>query len=108
MRGQTKVAEICTVDPSVFNLTAGDFEAARQLGEFMKALAPQAAEQTAMFGPGDNQGFSGIPVRFIFYTNGNATATTILKELRHEAIPASTFEVPAGFTKETMGMGMRP
>ena len=102
MRGEEKVVEICTVDPKDAGVTAADFEIAKQLADFMKTLAPQAPTQNLTIGSAE-QGFSGIPVRHILYSNGKVTATMEIKEFRHEAIPAATFDLPAGFTKQTMG-----
>ena len=103
MRGQEKVAEICTVDPKEFGLTPSDFDIAKQLADFVKSIAPQVANQAVMFGTATEQGFSGIPVRHISYSGGKVTSTIELKEFRREAFPASNFDVPAGFTKQTMG-----
>ena len=103
LRGQEKVADLCTVDPRDFGLTAADFDIAKQLAEFLKTLAPQSADQLFMAATPEEQGFSGFPVRQILYANGKVTATIELREFRRETFPASNFEVPAGFTKQNMG-----
>jgi hypothetical protein len=103
-RGQEKVSEVCTVDPKVFGLTPADFEAARQLAEFMKTLAPQAADQGLAYGTPEEQGFPGMAVRRISYNGGKATSTSEIKEFRRETFSASTFAVPSGFTKQNLGM----
>ena len=36
--------------------------------------------------------------------NGKPASVREVKEFRRETFPASTFEVPAGFTKQAMGM----
>jgi hypothetical protein len=103
-RGNEKVSEVCTVDPKEFGLTAADFEVAKQLAEFMKSLIPQGADQMFTLGTPEGQGFSGIPVRQTSFTNGKPASVREIKEFRRETFPASTFEVPAGFTKQAMGM----
>jgi hypothetical protein len=105
--GQQKTSEVCTVDPKDLGLTAADFEVGRQLAEFMKTLAPAAADRLMTIGKAEEQGFSGVPVRQISYQNGQVDSTLELTEVRHTSFPASTFEVPAGFTKEAIGPGAR-
>ncbi len=100
--GQQKTAEICTVDPKEFGLTAADFDVARQFAEFMKSLMPEGADRLLVNGTPDAQGFSGIPVRRISFRNGAVESTSEMTEFRREAFPASTFDVPAGFRKEAM------
>ena len=49
------------------------------------------------------QGFSGVPVRRTTFVDGKATSTSEIKEFRRAAIPASAWEVPAGFKRQEMG-----
>jgi hypothetical protein len=106
LKGQEKVAEVCTVDPGEFGLTPADFNVAIQLSEFIRTLMPQAADHVAVYGTPQDQGFSGIPVRRNSYANGRATSVSEVKEFRRESFPSSIFEVPAGFTQKPM-MGLR-
>jgi hypothetical protein len=105
--GAQKTAEVCAVDPKDLGLTPADFDIARQLAEFMKSLAPGAADRILTFGKAEEQGFAGVPVRHISYQNGQVDSTTELSEVKHTAFPASTFEVPAGFHKEALVPGQR-
>jgi hypothetical protein len=100
--GQQKTAEVCTVDPKEFGLTATDFDVAKQLAEFMKSMIPGAADRIFMNGSVQEQGFSGIPVRRASYSNGAVDSVSEIVEVRHEAIPVSTFDPPAGFRKEAL------
>jgi hypothetical protein len=95
-----KVVEICTVEPKALGLTPADFEVAKQLAEFMKSLMPQMAEQITVNGTQAEQGFSGIPIRRSTISNGKVTSTSELKEIRREPIPASAWQVPAGYKRE--------
>jgi hypothetical protein len=104
--GGQKTSEVCTVEPSALNLSPSDFDAARQLAEFMKSLVPQMAEGMMLNGTADAQGYNGVPVRRTTFRNGAVDTVSEITEIRHEAIPASTWEAPAGFRKEAMpGMG---
>jgi hypothetical protein len=104
--GGQKTSEVCTVEPSALNLQASDFEASRQLAEFMKSLMPQMADGVTLFATTEAQGFSGVPVRRTTFRNGAVESVAEITEIRREAIPASTWDVPAGFRREAMpGMG---
>jgi Domain of unknown function (DUF4412) len=105
--GQQKTDEVCTVDPKEFGLTPADFEPVHQLADFMKTLVPAAGSQLLFNGTADDQGFTGVPVRHISYQNGTAASTTEVTDVRHLTFPASTFEVPAGFSKEAFAGGRR-
>ena len=105
-RGQEKVSEVCTVDPKEFGLTASDFDVAKQMAEFYKALVPQGfAQQQFIINPGapEQQGFPGVPVRRTTFENGKVSSVTDIKEFRRQSFPTSTFDVPAGFTKQAFG-----
>jgi uncharacterized protein DUF4412 len=99
-QGTQKVSEICTVDPKVLGISPADFEVAKHLADFLKGFLPQAANQILVAGTPADQGFSGIPVRRTTFENGKPETVSEIKEVRHEAIPASTFEVPTGFKRE--------
>jgi len=46
---------------------------------------------------------NGYPVRVRTYTNGKQAATEqVLKSWKEESVPASTFEIPAGYKKQEM------
>jgi hypothetical protein len=102
-RGSEKVLELCTVEPGALGLTPADFEAARQLAEFMKSLMPQMADQIATVGTPAEQGFAGYPIRRSHFSNGKVTSVSELKEIKREAIPASAWQAPAGFKRENPG-----
>jgi hypothetical protein len=99
-QGAEKVIEICAVDPKDFGVTPADFEIAKHLAEFLAGFIPQAANQIVVAGTTADQGFNGIPVRRTTIVNGKPDTVSEIKELRREAIPASVFEVPAGFRRE--------
>ena len=99
-RGQDHIVDICTVDPKALGLTPGDFEVAKQLAEFMKSLMPQLADEIALNGTPEAQGFSGYPIKRTSYSNGKVSSVSELKEIKREPIPASAWQVPAGFKRE--------
>lgn len=96
-----KTMEVCTVDPKEFGLTAADFEIARQLSEFMMSMLPQM-QAPFVNGTAKAEGFSGVPVRRTSFRNGTVESVMEITETRRQSFPAATFEVPAGFSRESM------
>jgi hypothetical protein len=105
--GGQKTTEVCTVDPKEFGMAAADFEAARQLSQFMKSMLPNSTESVFVNGTAQDQGFSGVPVRRTSFRNGAVESVTEITETRRQAFPATTFDAPAGFRKEAMPGGAR-
>jgi hypothetical protein len=103
MRAAEKVVELCAVEPKALGLTPADFEVAKQLAEFMKSIVPQMADQIALNGTPAEQGYSGFPIRRSNFSNGKVTSVSELKEIKREAIPASAWQAPAGFKRESFG-----
>ena len=100
MRGQEKVAELCTVDPTALGLAVSDFDVMKHFAEFMKSLVPQMAEQISVIGSEANQGYSGFPVRRTTFASGQTQSVSELKEIARGAIPATAWQAPAGFKRE--------
>ena len=97
---QQKTVEVCAADPKTFNLSPADFDIARQLTELVKSFAPESTDRLVVNGSVQDQGYAGIALRRTTFSNGAIDTVTEITELRREIIPASTFEVPAGFRKE--------
>lgn len=109
MRAQQKVVELCTVEPDALGLAEADFAVTKQLAEFLKGLMPQMADQMVVIGTRAAQGYSGYPIRSTSFANGQVQSISELKEVRREPIPASVWQVPAGFKLENpRGRGGRP
>lgn len=106
-RNGQKISELCTVPPSELGFTAADFAVTQQMKEFVGKLMPQRADQMLSLGSPD-LGFSGVPVRSIFYNSSGTQSTTELTDVSRQNVPESTFVVPSGFQKEPfapMGRG---
>jgi hypothetical protein len=99
-RGAEKVAEVCAAEGSAIGLTAADFTIAQQAIDMMKGItAAEQLERIPVYATVRNQGFAGFPVRRVTFRNGKAETTTELVEFKREAIPATTFALPAGYNK---------
>lgn len=108
-RGGAKVSELCTVSAAALGFTDADFAVSRQMAEFFAKLAPQGAEQLFRIGTADANGFSGLPVRSVTFSNGQPGGTTEVTDAGRRSIPDSAFAVPAGYTRREMmgGRGRR-
>lgn len=98
-----KTSEVCTVDPKTLGFAVADFEVTRQLGDFVRQLMPQNADQMFSIGVNDPQGFSGLPVRRA-YSIGQRQWVSELTEVTRQTFADSIFGVPAGFQKQALGM----
>jgi len=99
-RGAEKVVEMCAAEGAAVGLTAADFTVVQQAVDMMKAIAPPAMiERVPVFGATATHGFNGFIVRRVNLKNGQPDITTELVEIKREAIPATTFALPAGFNK---------
>ena len=102
-----KTSELCTVAPAALGLAMSDMEITRQLMEFYAKMAPQSAEQFSAVGRVEEQGFAGYPVRRVMTVMGKQ-AVMETTEAGHVNLPAGTFDLPPGLTKQDMpGMGTR-
>ena len=106
-RNGEKVSELCTVEPKVLGLTEADFDVTKQVAAFFAQMLPQGVDQLVGIGKLETQGFAGLPVRRVTYNGGKVQSTSEVTDVHRENFAASTYEVPAGFQKQTMGRGGR-
>jgi hypothetical protein len=103
MRGGTKTAEMCTVDPKALGFGADDFAVTKQLAEFFGKLIPQQADQLFRLGTVEEKGFEGLPVRVVGV--GPQASTSELTDASRQTFSESIFAVPAGYQKQAFGFG---
>ncbi len=109
-RDDGKVKDIWTTDWKSLGLTAESFKAMKDLSEFFVEFAKEMASSFDQIGSEDwekEKGYAGVPVKTIFYNNGQARSTTELTEVRQENLSAALFELPANLTKKEMPVGQR-
>ena len=109
LNGQ-KVSELCTVDPKALGFVPADFEIAKRLAEFNGTATSPAPTQAFAPGTLEAQGYAGVPVKRIEYSNGQPRFSFELVQVSRQSFPASSYEVPAGFQKlaspvDAMGRG---
>lgn len=99
--------ELCVV-PSGQLKGSADLMAAAQkmqamMDEMLKTLDSPWMKQMAERQTMNYSQLGGVPVFTRRYENGKPAAETTLRSIRSDSLPASTFEIPAGYTKqETM------
>lgn len=100
VRGTEKLVELCVAEGAGIALTAADFKIVQEAVDLAKSFAAQdTLDNIPTYGTVEKQGYAGFPVRRITFRNGQPATTTELTEIRREAIPAASLEVPAGFIK---------
>ena len=108
----TARSEMCIAKLSYVGLTRDDIKAFVSLGTFMRqgmAGGPGGGRPPAGVYDFDSMskaiGFDGIPVETSSVSpDGTVEFENKLKSVEHTAIPAATFELPAGYTKQEMPM----
>lgn len=98
--------ELCVV-PSGQLKGSSDLMAAAQkmqamMDEMLKTLDSPWMKQMIQRQTMNYSQLGGIPVFTRRYEDGKPVAETTLRSIRTDALPASTFEIPAGYTKQEM------
>lgn len=104
-RGGEKVSEVCSASVAALGLNPDNLRAWRQLAEFFKAFDPAGAEGLLAPSSEDwekDQGYPGIPVHEISYSDGKPESESKIQEIRQQDFSPSVFEIPAGFRKEAI------
>jgi hypothetical protein len=104
-RNGKKVSEVCTVEPKALGLTEADFDVTKQVKSFFEKMLPQGGEQLVGIGKVETQGFAGIPIRRAAFDGDKVLSISEVTEVKRDNFAASTYEVPEGFQKQTIGRG---
>jgi hypothetical protein len=102
---EKKVREIWTTDWKSLGLTPETFKLMKDISEFFGELAKDMAANFDKIGSEEwekEQGYSGIPVKTLTYTDGELRTTTEVTEVRQENLSALLFDLPSRLTKKEM------
>jgi hypothetical protein len=82
-------------------LTAEDLQVLSGMSDLFAGISP---ETNAFFqvGKEGKSGFEGFPVLVVEYINGEEHEKSEVKSVAEKKLPASTFELPEGMTKQTL------
>jgi hypothetical protein len=99
--------ELCITPISAAGLSTGDFQVLEKFASFIAPMtsSPMMPRSDYMNWNDMNKaiGFQGMPVDTIMYAQGRPTTQQTVSKIERTAIAASTFDLPAGFTKREMG-----
>jgi len=104
-REDNKVKDVWTTDWKSLGLTAETFKVMKDIGEFFEGFAKDMAADFDKIGSAEwekEQGYTGIPVKTLSYTDGQLRSTTEMTEVKPGDLAASLFDLPAGLTKKEM------
>jgi hypothetical protein len=110
-REDKKVKEVWTTDWKSLGLTAESFKVMKDLSEFFEDFAKDMASSFDKIGSEEwekEQGYAGIPVKTLSYTDGKLRSATEVTEVKQESLPAALFNLPAGLTKKEMPLKQMP
>lgn len=106
LRDDVVSTEACVAAPSALKGSQEFLDIAKRAADFVKPLTEgldvpilrQLAERQV-----DNYArFGGMPVRMRRFDGGKAVAESTLQSITTEAVPATLFEIPAGYTKKDL------
>jgi hypothetical protein len=102
--GSGMTVDSCFAPISAVGLTHDDLVALKALTERMRKAMPQSAQMNSMDPDAQTQeiGFEGFPVETVISADGTPRTTSTMKAVQHLSLPADTFEVPAGYTRQEM------
>ena len=99
--------DVCIVPAEASGMRAADFAILRTYMEYMFSLLPgrePPGKQNEPFvaGVADGQPFSGVVLRRVWSGALGEDVTTENLQVRREAVPPATFEIPAGFRPDSL------
>jgi hypothetical protein len=104
-------ADLCLARITAVGLSAADFQVFERLSTFMAPLisSPTMPKNDIMMGWNDMNkavGFQAAPLDTVTYAGGKPDRQVTVNKMEHTAIPAGTYELPAGLTKQEIpGLG---
>lgn len=98
--------DLCIARITAAGITAADLKVLDSLGTFVDQLTsmPMIPRGSEFSWAGMNKavGYAGIPLETTDLENGKPTSVTTIQKIERATIPPATFEIPAGFARQTM------
>ena len=99
--------EVCLAPITAAGLVAADFQVLERFTNFMQPIlsSPMVPHMDYMSWTDMNRavGFQAMPLDTIIYAQGRPNMQQTVTKAERTAIPANTFDLPPGFTKQDMG-----
>jgi hypothetical protein len=102
--GDQKEEDVCIAPIATTGLTAADFRVLESFASFVAPIAssPVSTHDDYMNWNDMNKaiGFQGVPLDTTRYSGGSPTTQQTVQKIEHAVIPANTFDLPPGLTKQ--------
>jgi hypothetical protein len=100
--------DVCLAPITAAGLSAADFQVLERLSAFMAPVmsSPMVPRTDYLGWNAMNKavGFQAVPLDTMLYDSGKPYAEEMVTKIERTTIPANTFELPAGLTKEDIGI----
>jgi hypothetical protein len=106
MMGDKRTSELWVAPWDAVKVTKEDMTALRSIATFFEEMVKSNPMLRNMAASGAFQGadrIDGFPVLVRHFDGDTATEETTLKNIERRAVPASTFDVPSGFSSKELG-----
>ncbi len=106
--GSGSTIDACFAPLSTIGLTRDDLAVFKKLAVRMQQTMPTAGAMGGLDFDKLRQevGFEGFPVQTVTSMNGTPRTTSTMKSVQHLTLPADTFDLPTGYTRQEMpGLG---
>ncbi|TNF54073.1 DUF4412 domain-containing protein [bacterium] len=102
----TKKKEVWTTDWKSLGLSKDHFAVMQGMSLFISEITKGVTDffRTGSEKWEQQQGYSGVPVRTISYSNGKADIKTEIKEVKEKDFSPALFDLPTGFMKKKFGI----
>ena len=106
-----KEEELCMAPIGSVGINADDLKVLESISTMMGPItqqAPNRGDYLSLDAVNKAIGFQGIPLETVYYSDGKPERRNTVSKIDRTSIPASTFEIPPGFTKKEMNFGQPP
>jgi hypothetical protein len=100
-----KQADLCVARLDQVGLTPDDVKVFEDFFIFVRQAMPASHHRTSLIDFEDLRkavGYAAIPLDVTTYADGKVVSHGVIKAIERSEIPPETFEIPAGYQKETM------
>jgi hypothetical protein len=110
-REDKKVKDVWTTDWKSLGLTPESFKLMKELGEFFEEFTKDMASSFDKIGSEEwekEQGYAGIPIKTLSYTDGKLRSATEVTEVKQENLAPALFELTPELKKKEMPFKQMP
>ena len=106
-----KQADMCIAPVASAGISAGDLQVFERLAAFVQPIASSPMVPRVGYLDWNEMtkaiGFAGFPLENVMYLGGQPSLQQTVNKIEHTAIPAGTYDLPAGLSKREMPGGLR-